>query len=185
MQPSKEKDKKKDKTKTTQKAADIEVTIHQKIQLWTNEQENEFALRLAISPTDDNNLSSENSFLATTDPNSRYVHPVAESDYLEDLKHGWDYTLRHFIEEYKQTLKQQQNIQRNRKRPRMAPIDPTPSSPEKVVKDQVINDGRNIERYDDDYYYPVKLIPHIKCHYCNLHFHNEKERKEHELELHV
>lgn len=67
----------------------------------------------------------------------------------------------------------------------MAPIDPTPSSPEKVVKDQVINDGRNIERYDDDYYYPVKLIPHIKCHYCNLHFHNEKERKEHELELHV
>jgi hypothetical protein len=187
MQPSKEKNKKKkDKTKTTQKAADIEVTIHQKIQLWTNEQENEFAIRLAISPTDDNNnLSLENSFLATTDPNSRYVHPVAESDYLEDLKHGWDYTLRHFIEEYK-TLKQQQNTQRNRKRPRIAPIDPTPSSPEKVVKDQVINDSRNIERYDDYYYYyPIKLIPHIKCHYCDLHFHDEKERKEHELELHV
>ena len=111
MQPSKEKDKKKDKTNHT-KSLDIEVTIHRKIQLWTNEQENEFALRLAISPTDDNNLTRKILFLQQQIPILDTFHPVAESDYLEDLKHGWDYTLRHFIEEYKQTLKQQQNIQK-------------------------------------------------------------------------
>jgi hypothetical protein len=32
---------------------------------------------------------------------------VAESDYLEDFKEGWEYTLRHFIEEYKEAMQQQ------------------------------------------------------------------------------
>lgn len=88
------------------------------------------------------------------------------------------------FEEYK-SLKQQQNIQRNR--PRITSINPT-SSQETVAKDQTSSDSMNmdIQRYDgDDYSYPIKLIPHIKCHYCDLHFHNEKEQKEHELELHV
>ena len=43
-----------DKIKTAQKAEDTEITIHQKMQLWTTEQVNEYALRLAISPIDDN-----------------------------------------------------------------------------------------------------------------------------------
>lgn len=187
MQSSKKKtEMKDDKIKTAQKAEDTEITIHQKMQLWTTEQVNEYALRLAISPSDDNNNRTlENSFIARTNPNSRYVHLVAESDYLEDLKHGWDFALRHFIEEYKKSLKQQQNIQRNR--PRITSINPT-SSQKTVAKDQTSSDSMNmnIQRYDgDDYSYPIKLIPHIKCHYCDLHFHNEKERKEHELELHV
>ena len=175
---------KEDKMEITQKAEDAEFMIHQKMQLWTNEQVNEYALKLVISSSDDNNRSLENSFLAKTNPSSRYVHLIAESDYLKDLKHGWDFTLRHFIEEYK-SLKQQQNIQRNR--PRITSIDPT-SSQETVAKDQASSDSMNmdIQRYDgDDYSYPIKLIPHIKCHYCELHFHNENERKEHELELHV
>jgi hypothetical protein len=187
MQSSKKKTKmKNDKIKTGQKAEDTEFTIHQKMQLWTTEQANEYALKLAISPSDDNNNRSlESSFIARTNPNSRYVHLVAESDYLEDLKLGWDFTLRHFIEEYKKSLKQQQIIQRNRNGPRITYIDPTSSSQETIVKDQTSNDSMNIERHDRDHYYPIKLIPHIKCHYCDLHFHNEKERKEHELELHV
>jgi hypothetical protein len=188
MQSSKKKTKMKDdEIKTGQKAEDTEIMIHRKMQLWTTEQVNEYALRLAISPSDDdnNNRSLENSFIARTNPDSRYVHLVAESDYLEDLKHGWDFTLRHFIEEYKKSLKQQQIIQRNRNGPRITYIDPTSSSQETVMKDQTSNDSMNIERHDGDHYYPIKLIPHIKCHYCDLHFHNEKERKEHELELHV
>ena len=155
--------------KTAQKAEDTEITIHQKMQLWTTEQVNEYALRLAISPSDDNNNRTlENSFIARTNPNSRYVHLVAESDYLEDLKYGWDFTLRHFIEEYKKSLKQQQIIQRNRNGPRITYIDPTSSSQETVLKDQTSNDSMNIERHDPDHYYPIKIIPHIKCHYCDL-----------------
>jgi hypothetical protein len=187
MQSSKKKTKMKDdEIKTGQKAEDTEIMIHRKMQLWTTEQVNEYALRLAISPSDDNNNRIlENSFIARTNPDSRYVHLVAESDYLEDLKHGWDFTLRHFIEEYKKSIKQQQIIQRNRNGPGITSIDPTSSSQETVMKDQTSNDSMNIERHDGDHYYPIKLIPHIKCHYCDLHFHNEKERKEHELELHV
>jgi hypothetical protein len=178
---------KKDKMETTQKAEDSEIMIHQKMQLWTNEQANEYALKLTISSSDDNR-SLENSFLARTNPNSRYVHLVAESDYLEDLKYGWDFTLRHFIEEYKNSIKQQQqNVRRNKDMSRIIGTDPTLTSYEKVIKDQTSNDIMNInfKRYSGNHYYPIKLIPHIKCHYCDLHFHNENERKEQELELHV
>jgi hypothetical protein len=177
---------KRDKIKTTQKE-DTEITIHQKMQLWTNEQVNEFALKLALSSSDDNNRSLENSFLARTSPNSRFVHLIAESDFLEDLKHGWDFTLRHFVEEYKKCIKQQQNNQSNRNTPRVTSIDSNSTPQGTVLKEQNSNDSMNMnfERYDSNHYYPIKLIPHIKCHYCDLHFHNEKGRKEHELELHV
>jgi len=49
---------------------------------------------LAIAATD----NSEEFFLAKTDPDARYIHIVAESDYLEDFKEGWEYTLRHFMD---------------------------------------------------------------------------------------
>jgi hypothetical protein len=77
-------------------------TRHQKIQLWSNVFESEYALRLAIAAAD----NSEEFFLAKTDPDARYTHIVAESDYLEDFKEG-EYTLRHFIEEYKEAMQQQ------------------------------------------------------------------------------
>ena len=44
--------------------------------------------------------------IAKTDPNSKYTHIVAESDYFEDFMEGWEYTLRHFIEEYKEAVQQ-------------------------------------------------------------------------------
>jgi hypothetical protein len=76
---------------------------HQKIQLWSNVYESEYALRLAIAAADNN---SEESFVSKTDPKARYTHIVAESDYLEDFREGWDYTLRHFIEQYKEAIQQ-------------------------------------------------------------------------------
>ena len=30
-----------------------------------------------------------------------YIHPIAETDNIKDLQHGWDYTLREIIEKYK------------------------------------------------------------------------------------
>jgi hypothetical protein len=67
------------------------------MQPWSNPYENEYALRLAIASTD-NDYKSQELFLARTNPKARYTHIVAESDCLEDLKEGWEFTLRHFIE---------------------------------------------------------------------------------------
>ena len=35
-------------------------------------------------------------FIASTNPNENYKHPIAETDNIEDLQHGWDYTLRSY-----------------------------------------------------------------------------------------
>jgi hypothetical protein len=129
---------------------------HQKIQLWSNLYESEYALRLA---SDD---YSEDFFLAKTDPNSRYTHIVAESDYFEDFREGWEYTLRHFIEQYKEAVQQHPREEYLRKNK------PIPS-----------NDTDQPKRY------PIKLISYLRCHYCNLDFHDVEERREHELEWHV
>ena len=43
-----------------------------------------------------------NIFLAATNSNEDYARVVAETDYFEPLKHGWEYTLRHLIEQFKQ-----------------------------------------------------------------------------------
>jgi hypothetical protein len=56
---------------------------HQKTQLWSNLYESEYALRLSITAADDH---SEDVFLAKTDPNAKYTHIVAESDYFEDFR---------------------------------------------------------------------------------------------------
>jgi hypothetical protein len=66
--------------------------IHQKMQLWSNAYENEYALRLELV-TSHYAHKLEDSFLERTGPNSKYTHIVVESDYLEDFKDGADYTL--------------------------------------------------------------------------------------------
>ena len=130
--------------------------IHKKIQLWTNKYQNEFALKLV-----DNYTATDQSqnFLAFTDPKADYIIVVAEIDYFDDLKHGWDYTLRHFLEQYKEELhasslgKMSLNNNNNNN-----------GKPKKII---------------------IKLIPYIKCHYCDLEFNNEDEAKEHELGYHI
>jgi hypothetical protein len=129
-------------------------TIHKKIQLWTNKYQSEFALRLVddVTATD----QSQN-FLAFTDPKADYIIVVAEVDHFSDLTHGWDYTLRRLLEQYKEELhapslgKMSLNNNNN-------------SKPNKIT---------------------IKLIPYIKCHYCDLEFNNEEEAKEHELGNHI
>jgi len=130
---------------------------HQKIQLWSNPYESEYALRLAIAAVDD---SSEDLFLAKTDPNAKYTHIVAESDYFEDFREGWEYTLRHFIEQYKEAVQQ-------------------------YPKEEYLRTPIPSTETDHPKRFPIKLISYLKCHYCNLDFHDVKERREHELEWHV
>jgi hypothetical protein len=130
-----------------------QITIHKKIQLWTDRYQSEFALRLVDNATATN--QSQN-FLAVTDPKADYIKVVAEIDYFGDLKHGWDYTLRHLLEQYKEELQAQ--------------------SLEKI---SLNNNNTN------DNGITIKLIPYIKCHYCDLEFNNEEEEKEHELGCHI
>ena len=40
-------------------------------------------------------------FIASTNPNEKYIHPIAETDNIKDLQHGWSYTLRELIGNYK------------------------------------------------------------------------------------
>jgi hypothetical protein len=156
--------------------------MHQKIQLWSNPYENEYALRLTkvADDDDDHHDKLEDSFLVRTDRNARYTHIVAESDYLEDFKDGWEYTLRHLVEQYKEALQQEPKEEYlNKNKPLTSTIYPS-SSNEKIAQEK--EQAKSIQRRKD---YPIRLISYLKCHYCNLDFHNVKERKEHELEWHV
>ena len=72
--------------------------IHKKIQLWTNDKGNEYAICLLF----DSDQKIDNAqFIASTNPNEKYLHPIAETDNIKYLQHGWDYTLRELIENYK------------------------------------------------------------------------------------
>jgi hypothetical protein len=129
--------------------------IHKKIQLWTNKYQNEFALRLVDNATA---TDQSQNFLAFTDPKADYIIVVAEMDYFDDLKHGWDYTLRHLLEQYKEELHASSlgNMRLN--------YNNDDGKPNKIT---------------------IKLISYIKCHYCDLEFNNEDEAKEHELGYHI
>jgi hypothetical protein len=131
--------------------------IHQKMQLWSNAYENEYALRLVITTAD---------------------NIIAESDYLEDFKDGSEHTLNHLIQRYKEAL-QQRSIEEYLKKdkPLASAIYPS-SSNERPAHEET----NAIQRRRD---YPIKIISFLKCHYCNVNFDNVKERKEHELEWHV
>jgi hypothetical protein len=137
--------------------------------LWSNSSGTEFALRLAIAPADDD---GEAFFLAKTDPNTKYGHVVAETDYLIDLKEGWEYALRNFIKQYKLTI--QQRPQESYLKNQSLPSDNS-SSPKIKSKDDTI---KRIQ-------YTIRLVPYLKCHYCNLEFHDVNFRREHELEWHI
>ena len=75
--------------------------IHKKIQLWTNDKGNEYAICLLF----DSDQKIDNAqFIASTNPHEKYLHPIAETDNIKDLQHGWDYTLRELIENYKKIV---------------------------------------------------------------------------------
>jgi predicted transcriptional regulator len=145
--------------------------IHRKIQLWTNRHQNQFAIKLtpdsetlATSVKDDSNI-----FLAATNPNEDYVRVVAETDYFEPLKHGWEYTLRHLIEQYKHEI----SI--------MSLRNVASTNNEKV--DKIHSQGH--ENNNNNNTIPIKLIAYNKCRYCDSEFNTEEEKNEHELEQHM
>jgi hypothetical protein len=165
--------KKKDQRQKKKNLVSNREVRHQKIQLWSNVYESEYALRLAIAAADDN---SEESFLVKTDPKARYTHIVAESDYLEDFREGWEYTLRHFIEHYKEAIQQHPKEEYLRKNKPMSSNVYRSSSKARLDEEA---------KTDQPNHYPIKLISYLRCHYCNLEFHDVEERREHELEWHV
>lgn len=57
-----------------EKLANTDNIIHQKIQLWTNDDGNEYALRLLL---DGDINSDKQEFIASTNPNEKYIYPVA------------------------------------------------------------------------------------------------------------
>lgn len=153
----------------------------QKIQLWSNVNETEFAICVPIFDAADVIRREELVFLAKTDPNIRYTHIVAESYYLGDFKQGWNYTLRHLIERYKEALQYQPQEEYLEKNKPITYHTIYPSSSRRMVEEE-LEESKSIQRSRD---YPLRLIPSLKCHYCNLDFDDVKERKEHELEWHV
>ena len=51
--------------------------IHKKIQLWTNDKSNEYAICLLF----DSDQKKDNAqFIASTSPNEKYIHPIAETE---------------------------------------------------------------------------------------------------------
>ena len=153
----------------------------QKIQLWSNVNETEFAICVPIFDAGDVIRREELVFLAKTDPNIRYTHIVAESYYLGDFKQGWNYTLRHLIEQYKEALQYQPQEEYLEKNKPITYHTIYPSSSRRMVEEE-LEESKSIQRSRD---YPLRVIPCLKCHYCNLDFDDVKERKEHELEWHV
>jgi hypothetical protein len=81
------------------KIANKKNIIHKKIQLWTNDKGNEYAICLLF---DADVKLDEAQFIASTNPNEKYTHPIAETDNIENLQHGWNYTLRELIGNYKE-----------------------------------------------------------------------------------
>jgi hypothetical protein len=143
---------------------------HRKIQLWTNKYQNEFAIRLTTDSetlvASDDNYDDRNIFLATTDANEDYIRVVAETDYFEPLKHGWEYTLRTLTEQYKHEIS-------------IMSLGNIASTNNKNV-DKIHRQGR-----DNNNTIPIRLIAYIKCRYCDSEFNTEEEKNEHELEQHM
>ena len=78
--------------------------IHRKIQLWANNEENDYAIRLLLDGDPQHGMEEKEGrkeFIASTNPKERYTHPIADSDKLDLLQNGWDYTLKDLVENYK------------------------------------------------------------------------------------
>lgn len=141
--------------------------IHRKIQLWANNEENEYAIRLLLDG-DEYRIGEKEGrrdFIASTNPKQRYTHPIAETDKLDLLQNGWDYALKDLVEKYK------------KERIEMEMSSVSTSSKGDDLKHHNFNDG--------DHDYPIKFISPYKCRYCITEFKSEDEKKKHELKWHI
>ncbi len=84
----------------------IKYTIHKKkLELWTNADKTEYAIYLTSNTNNKN--SNKNSYRHSNDEllintnrdgNLLYTQLLDESDYLDDLKYDWKYTLEQWID---------------------------------------------------------------------------------------
>ena len=109
-------------------------------------------------------MEGRRDFIASTNPKERYTHPIAETDKLNLLQNGWDYTLKDLIKTYKK-----ERIEMGR------------SSASTTLKN---NDLKHHD-FEKDSDYPIKFISQHKCRYCSAAFKNEEEKKIHELKWHI
>lgn len=153
----------------TKRLASDKDVIHRKIQLWANNEENEYAIRLLLNGDPQYEMREKvkrREFIASTNPKERYTHPIAETDKLDLLQNGWDYALKDFVESYKKE--------------RIEMVRSFASISSKG------NDSVKQHDFDDkDIDYPIKFIPLHKCRYCLAGFKNEEEKKIHELKWHI
>jgi hypothetical protein len=146
-------------------------TIHRKIQLWTNNEENEYAIRLLLDGDPESEAREKKGrreFLASTNPTGRYTHPVAEADRLELLQDGWDYTLQDLLDNYKKV--------------RMGLVRSSAFTSYAGDSSENHDIGVNNDSNND---YPIKIISTYKCTYCLAEFKNEEKKKKHELKWHI
>jgi hypothetical protein len=124
---------------------------HKTIQLWTNQDQNQYAIR----------LEGKSDLLATTNQNAQYIDLVEESDYLEELEYDWDYTLKHCINNIidNQTLAY---------------------SSGRTLETKIIIDKKRVEKRQGG-----SKRSRLKCNFCELEFHNNKSRREHEQTWHA
>ena len=134
----------------------------QKIQLWTNEYQNEYAIRLE---------GSKSKLLAATKYDVDYTKIVDESDYLEELEYNWNYTLQCWIDSSRSSNKSNNNEKT--------------ISNEIRTKTKLYNSQKNLLKYKGNrkITYNQKTPP-LKCHFCKLAYFTHKERRKHEQEWH-
>ena len=128
--------------------------IHRKIQLWTNNEENEYAIRLLLDGDPESETREKKGgreFIASTNPTERYTHPVAETDRLDLLQNGWDYTLKDLLRQL------QKRTYGNGKVICIHLICGVI-----IVKHHDVDDDNDSN--DNDY--PIKFISTYKCTYC-------------------
>jgi hypothetical protein len=137
----------------------------ERMELWTNDTLSEFAIMLNSSP------------VASTSQESKYTTIIDESPYVAGYDSNWSYTLDkwivfYFSNKYTGFLGSQKRSKQEEFR-----LEP------------------NSEFYDNEFdtsipgfipglgpipRYISKPRPGLKCHFCNLKYNTEEERKEHE-----
>ena len=140
-----------------------------KIQLWSDPDASEYAIR----------LDGESEFLVSTSedrPNIRYTDMLEEVGFLEDLKYDWKYTLKRWIAN-------RFNYGNNSS---------TNVYDEKIHTDNKFDQSQQLEnkvksRYENNKIteqLEQKQILPFKCHFCKLVFGSSIKRKKHEYDWH-
>ncbi|MEM3095064.1 MAG: hypothetical protein QXX64_05445 [Nitrososphaera sp.] len=135
-----------------------------KIQLWSNAQGKEFAVR----------LSSDHDFRAVSNPAAKYTKLVEEADYFSDMDYDWRYLLEHWRGVKNGNVKLLPDDDGDGKNPHPAAFDLPDVDDVSAVKKP---NGRGAKR--------EKPKPLLKCRYCMLSYNSEKERHEHEVTWHA